>query len=110
VIVGLTGRTQPKPKPRVVVQRERRVALAQTMKAVRAAVWRRDAGRCRACARRARQLHHVQYRSQGGRWTTTNCVLLCRACHQEVHARILVITGTDADDLAGLVFERRCWW
>ena len=99
------------PKPHVVVQRERRARVAQTIKAVRAAVWRRDGGRCRACHRRADQLHHVQYRSQGGRWTTANGVLLCRACHQDVHARILIIVGLNADDPAGLAFERRRpWW
>jgi 5-methylcytosine-specific restriction endonuclease McrA len=100
----------PKPKPRVVVQRERRATLAQMIKIVRAVVWRRDGGRCRACAHRAYQIHHVRYRSQGGRWTTANCVLLCRTCHQDVHARILAITGSDADDPRGLTFERRTWW
>jgi 5-methylcytosine-specific restriction endonuclease McrA len=100
----------PKPKPRVVVQRERRAALTRLIRAVRTAVWRRDGGRCRACAGRAQQLHHVRYRSQGGRWTTANCVLLCRACHQDVHARILAIGGSNADDPRGLTFERRAWW
>ena len=100
----------PKPKPRIVVKRERRATLAQAMQAVRAAVWRRDQGRCRACARRAHQLYRVQFRSQNGRWTTANCIALCRACHQDVHARILRIMGSNADDRAGLVFERRTWW
>jgi hypothetical protein len=39
------------------------------------------------------------------RWTTSNCVLLCRASHQDVHGRILVIQGREADDPAGLVFD-----
>ena len=84
--------------------------------------WRRRSRRCAPpcggatvvavapVARRAHHLHHVRYRSQGGRWTTTNCVLLCRACHQDVHARILAITGSNADDPGGLTFERRVWW
>ena len=100
----------PKPKPAIVVQRERHAAHTATIRAVRATVWRRDGGRCRACAQRAHHLHHLQFRSHGGRWTTANCLLLCRACHQDVHARILRISGGDADAPTTVQFERVRWW
>ena len=101
----------PRAKPTVVLRRERRVALAATRRVVHRAVWRRDQGRCRACASRTRlHVHHVQFRSHGGPWTTANCVLLCQMCHQDVHARIVVVQGRDADAPAGLMFERREWW
>jgi 5-methylcytosine-specific restriction endonuclease McrA len=101
----------PRTKPIVVIRRERRVARAAVIRTVRAAVWRRDQGRCRACTRRTRlHLHHVQLRSHGGPWSTTNCVLLCRDCHQDVHARILIVQGRDADAPDGLTFERQRWW
>jgi 5-methylcytosine-specific restriction endonuclease McrA len=101
----------PKPKPQVIVRRDRRAALIATSRTVRTAVWRRDGGQCRACQGRQRlQVHHLRWRSQGGKWTTTNCVLLCRNCHQEAHARVLLITGVNADVPDGLQFERRCWW
>jgi RNA-directed DNA polymerase len=77
---------------------------------VRLAVWRRDGGRCRACQGRATHVHHVCYRSHGGRTSTANCLLLCRRCHQDVHARILRIVGTDANDIEALRFERHQWW
>ena len=111
-LAGLTTMAPlARPKPMVVVRRERRAALAVVMRTVRAAVWRRDQRRCRACAARTRlQLHHVQFRSHGGPWTTTNCMLLCRECHQDVHARILIVHGRDADAPEGLTFERRQWW
>ena len=100
-----------KPKPHVIERRERHQQRAAAQRAVRAAVWRRDGGRCRACQRRrGRHLHHVQYRSHGGPWTTANCVVLCRECHQDVHARILIIAGRNADAPDGLTFERRRWW
>ena len=103
--------TLGKPKPHVVIRRERRGALATTRQVVRAAVWRREGGRCRACQSRQRpHVHHLQFRSRGGPWTTANCVLLCRACHQDVHARMLIIGGGDADTRDGLTFERRRWW
>jgi 5-methylcytosine-specific restriction endonuclease McrA len=101
----------PKPKPGVIVRRERRQDLAQTIRAVWMAVWRRDGGRCRAChRRRGDHVHHLVYRSRGGRWTTANCLLLCRACHQDVHAQILCIRGTDANREDTVTFERRRWW
>jgi 5-methylcytosine-specific restriction endonuclease McrA len=101
----------PNPTPQLIIRRERRAALAATRRAVRMAVWRREAGRCRACHGRQRlHVHHLRFRSRGGKWTTTNCVVLCRDCHQDVHARILIITGVDADVRDGLQFERRRWW
>jgi 5-methylcytosine-specific restriction endonuclease McrA len=107
----IRSRAVPKPKPDVIVRRERRQDLAQTIRAVRVAVWRRDAGRCRAChRRRGDHMHHLKYRSRGGRWTTANCLLLCRACHQDVHAQILRIRGTDANRANAVMFERRQWW
>jgi 5-methylcytosine-specific restriction endonuclease McrA len=99
-----------RPTPHVVIQREQRAARAQEHKAVRTAVWQRDGGRCRACGRRARHLHHIRYRSHGGQTTPANCLLLCHRCHQDVHARILRIVGTDANDREGLQFEREAWW
>jgi 5-methylcytosine-specific restriction endonuclease McrA len=103
--------TLGKPKPQVVIRRERRATRGAATQVVRAAVWRREGGRCRACQSRQRpHVHHLQYRSCGGTWTTANCVLLCRECHQDVHARILIIGGCDADSRDGLTFERRRWW
>jgi 5-methylcytosine-specific restriction endonuclease McrA len=107
----MTMAALPRPKPMVVERRERRAAQAALIRTVRAAVWRRDQHRCRVCGRRTRlQVHHVQLRSHGGPWTTANCVLLCRDCHQEVHARIVIISGRDADVQDGLTFERQRWW
>jgi hypothetical protein len=56
----------PRPKPQVVVQRERRVATAR---AVRTTVWQRDFGQCCACGRRAR---HVLKREGASHSLRTN--------------------------------------
>jgi hypothetical protein len=37
--------------------------------------------------------HHVQFRSQGGNDTTANLCLLSPTAHDEVHKRILFISG-----------------
>jgi hypothetical protein len=101
----------PKPKPSVLVRREQQAARAAAIRAVRAAVWRRDGGRCRACngRRRGRHLHHLRYRSCGGPWTTTNCLVVCAECHQDLHAGLLVATGVNANTPGGVRFERRRW-
>jgi 5-methylcytosine-specific restriction endonuclease McrA len=108
--MGRAGRAIPRPKPRVVLQRERRVADRLMAATVRTAVWRRDSGRCRTCGARGAHVHHLRFRSRGGRWTTANCLLLCRRCHQDVHARILVLTGDDADRPDAVTWERHRWW
>jgi 5-methylcytosine-specific restriction endonuclease McrA len=100
-----------KPQPKILVQRAARAQLVDTIKVVRATVWRRDQGRCRACGRRrGAQIHHVRFRSHGGRWTVANCVWLCRACHQDVHAGLWRVTGANANAPHGVQFTRRRWW
>jgi hypothetical protein len=51
----------------------------------------------------------VRFCGHGGPRTTTNCLLLCRACHQDVHAHTLLIRGEDANAADGVAFER-CQW
>lgn len=87
--------TGPTAKRRAAKRR----AKAKAWKAVCAAVAVRDGGRCRVCRRALDTLtlggdcHHIVFRSQGGRDETSNVVLLCRACHDKVHARVLWISG-----------------
>lgn len=95
---------------------ERRVKKAQAdlqKRAVYRRVDERDGYRCRCCGRPiARQggllngghHHEIRYRSLGGPISTANCVLLASACHADVHAGRLIISG-DADGV--LTFERR---
>lgn len=38
---------------------------------------------CERCGSRwLEEMHHRKYRSQGGQWSPSNCVGLCRDCHQ----------------------------
>ena len=54
---------------------------------VRLAVHDRDQGTCRMCGSfaTAPHLHHVDYRSQGGRHVVGNLVTLHFGCHDRVH-------------------------
>jgi hypothetical protein len=73
-------------------------------RAVRAAVSVRDRRRCRCCGRReGLHLHHLVFRSKGGRWSTENIVTLDAICHALIHARQVWILGKNADRL--LTFE-----
>jgi hypothetical protein len=89
----------PKPRPRVLDRIERKQQLDQQERACRAAVQKRDKGKCvvPGCKDAGTNKHHIQYRSLGGKWQSGNVTSLCVRCHQLVHAGILHITG-DADN------------
>lgn len=48
---------------------------------VRDAVKARDHNRCQVCGREATSLHHIRYRSQGGKNDVENLVCLCTEHH-----------------------------
>jgi 5-methylcytosine-specific restriction endonuclease McrA len=52
---------------------------------VREAVKERDKW-CVRCGRPGVHLHHIQYRSQQGKHTVDNLVLLCVECHHFAHS------------------------
>ncbi len=70
----------PKPTPRVIVKIHKRRDLAALEREVRAAVRKRDHGRCvvPGCKERSRHLHHITYRSRGGKWRTGNIASVSR--------------------------------
>lgn len=84
----------PRNRPRM--KRQRRPGLR---KADRDAVFDRAAGRCERCStritRETGQFHHRKLRSRGGDDSPANCVALCPACHEWVHAnpRLATVTG-----------------
>lgn len=54
--------------------------------AVRKQIYERDEGTCQQCKyRRGEEVHHVRFKSQGGRGVVTNGVLLCHHCHTICH-------------------------
>lgn len=99
----------PKPESRAVERaRQKRQQRALTA-AVRATLRVRDT-RCRVCgilfcASVRAELHHIQFRSQGGATTTQNTLLLCPACHHgQIHGRrIRLIIEDSARGADGVV-------
>ena len=91
----------PKPEPRVIAKRQKRLDLAQEERTCRAAVRWRDKGRCVVphCRAISRHLHHIVYRSHGGQWQTQNICSLCPAHHALVHAGKIQISGNADEEL-----------
>lgn len=103
-----------KPEPRAKAKRRKVNQKAAAYAKARALVWERDSGFCRVCGQDAMKLyrgigfgfgqcHHIRYRSRGGQNNVQNLVLVCVACHDDIHARRVELSGT-ADDLT---IERR---
>lgn len=87
------------PKPRkgsATAMRRARTRLAHArFLAACVRVRERDAGRCRVCGASGwAEVHHIRYRSRGGSDELSNLVLLCKACHDAVHAGRLRVGGT----------------
>lgn len=71
--------------------------------AVNELVTRRDL-LCRLCSSAYRlHHHHIVMRSRGGKHTTSNVVLVCCYCHEQIHAHNLHVSG-NAD---GMLIWRR---
>jgi len=71
-----------------------------TPPALRRRVLARDGGHCRCCGSRRRiMVHHIRYRSHGGRTRVWNLISLCVSCHALVHAGLLILAGKRASDI-----------
>jgi len=69
----------------------------KTPPALRRRVLARDGDQCRCCNSRTQlMVHHIRYRSKGGRTRTWNLITLCMRCHALVHAGLLVLEGKRA--------------
>jgi len=44
---------------------------------------------CKVCGAVSVDLHHIKYKSQGGKDNVENLIPLCRRCHNLAHSRAL---------------------
>jgi predicted HNH restriction endonuclease len=88
-------RALPKPTPGTARAMQRaRARLAKTRLAAACVLVReRDGGQCVVCGMPDVEVHHIKFRSQGGKHDPENLVCLCADCHGAVHARRLWLTG-----------------
>ena len=55
---------------------------------LREQVLRRDGWRCQSCGARSNlEVHHKEFRSQGGDDSEENLITLCAGCHEAKHRR-----------------------
>lgn len=91
----------PKGTPRIVDRIAKKRDLEQRERDCRKAVKARDKGRCvvPGCKEASKHLHHIIYRSRGGKWRTENICSLCVTHHQMVHAALIQISGNADEEL-----------
>lgn len=94
----------PKFQPgdsRAEARRAKRLERESEERNCRALVHARDKGKCRipGCKERSEHLHHITYRSRGGRWRTGNITSLCPSHHAMVHLGKIQISGNADDEL-----------
>lgn len=91
----------PKPEPRVYAKKAKKLDLLSQERICRDVVRKRDKGRCVVpdCKKRAQHMHHITYRSRGGKWRSANICSLCPSHHSLVHAGRIHISGNADDEL-----------
>lgn len=77
--------TKPVPKPQHKRRAPKRSARNSFSKTTRQKIYERDDGKCQMCGGVGTEIHHVVFRSQGGRGVFTNGLTLCQPCHRKVH-------------------------
>jgi 5-methylcytosine-specific restriction endonuclease McrA len=59
---------------------------SESYERLREQVLRRDGWRCQCCGSRLNlEMHHKEFRSQGGDDSEGNLITLCAACHSLIH-------------------------
>jgi hypothetical protein len=75
----------PAPKPSHNRRVKKRGDRSEFSKFVRDEVKEYYDNTCQVCGGKGIHLHHVCFRSQGGRGVFSNAMLCCNSCHKEIH-------------------------
>lgn len=74
------------PKPNHRRAKPKRADRNKFSQQAREYILQRDNNTCRVCCvSQATQIHHVMYRSRGGRGVKTNGLSICNKCHHKIH-------------------------
>jgi len=85
---------QPRPRPHVLDKRWKALEREVNWRKAQAFVRKRDKGRCVVCDKPGREVHHVVYRSHGGKDEPRNLALLCKVCHEDAHAKLIALVSS----------------
>lgn len=94
----------PKPRPAALERKDRKTKRDNADKTGSNECRKRSGGRCEMndgwgrCRRRGIEVHHllggIGVRGRGASAKAENKIYLCRQCHSDVHAHVLVPDGT----------------
>lgn len=98
---GGIPKTPKGQKPIAEQKRSKRLDKQQQERECREKVRARDKGKCRipGCKERAEHMHHITYRSKGGKWRSENIASLCPSHHHMVHLGKIQISGNADEEL-----------
>lgn len=99
----------PKPRPRVIDKREAAKEKAANWKRVSKLVKARDLV-CRVCKQPGDHIHHLVYRSHGGKDVPSNLILTCADCHRDIHAKVVLVSFKAIHPAMTVLFERNTQW
>lgn len=104
--MGLGGVPCPKSRPKTLDKRAIAATKAKQWRELTQRVRERDSQTCRICKRApGAEVHHVEFRSRGGKDEMSNCLLVCRGCHTDLHAHVVKLAG-NAQTRGGLRIAR----
>ncbi len=104
---GATVETETGSEPIDASTHEAAASDGATPPALRQKVFARDDERCRNCrSLRGLDVHHVLWRSRGGKTVLDNLITLCARCHGLVHAGLLQVNAAPCA-AGGVRFEMR---
>jgi 5-methylcytosine-specific restriction endonuclease McrA len=90
----MTGLRFPKPRPHILDKRQQATERATNWRKVQTLVRIRDKARCVVCGKPGWEVHHVVYRSHGGKDEPRNLALLCKVCHEDAHAKLIALVSS----------------
>lgn len=109
--IDTSGLAFPKPPPRVIAKREKRLSNEERERICREEVWRRYGRKCNipGCKEWAVHQHHIVYRSQSKRlkYAPENRAPICQSHHDLEHAGKITIHPRTADGELIVTGERR---
>lgn len=99
------------PKPRHKRRVPKKAKRGQFDEITRKKIIERDDGRCQECGLKGEEIHHVLFKSRGGRGVYTNGLLLCHACHRRLHDKTELADKwiVRFHDLYGKNFYKDAW-
>lgn len=98
-----------KPRPRVIDKREAAKEKAANWTRVCRLVKARDRY-CRVCKGPGSHVHHIVYRSHGGKDVPSNLLYVCHDCHRDIHAKVTLVRFEAINPSLTATFQRNETW